>query len=543
MGMPTPFDHFPALRLQAIAERLHNSGDAGNPPSFLPDFLRRIGRDDLPLTVLARTFDQLDQALQKGALSQAGSSFVHAYLTGTAPRQLERLQILSRELQANGGDDAELHAMVKRLRTGPWVDQASEKSAARMLDSLDLRRATRALRQPGSKLAAVASRFELRPVAKRPLYASPVLPASKRLPAVRISQLTAPDGTAVAWVSSTLARGGYSKFKPAILADGRVLGLRMGRTQDKAASASRRTNTHALEPHQYISERDALVAVKNRYTPITTLVDQQGRLYELVPLADGDMNDLTRTLDAPTRARILPVALDHLLGDVARVAEAGLSHRDIKPGNVMWERDGTFALADFGFAHDGPIRDARGTPEYMAPELFDGRQPVGNGVDVWAVGLTAVELLIGAPAARQFPLSIRRNSLSDPQLSYANYQAQATAMRANYAAWRAGVGRNPPPPMSPAVAAIDAAYQQVTAADPRIADLLFFHLLNPDAAQRPSAAAAQAQLHHTVPAAQRAPTDVAQTLAHVADEGPAGLRRKQVIDALERERKFFLGLR
>ena len=542
MSMPNPFDHVPALQLQFAAERLNAQGDAGKSPSFLSDFLRRIGRDDLPVHLHARTFDQLAQALQRGVLSEAGAISVHAYLTDTMPQQLERLQVLHQKLQVDGGDDAELHAMVKRLRTSFWLNAQVHLGAAALLDALDVQRAEAAVTQPGGKLAAVAEQVGLRPVAKRPLRAGAVLPATQDFPAVRISQLTGANGAALAWVSSTLVQGGFSKFKPAILADGRVLGLRMARTLPKGPNAAGRPNTHALEVQQYLSERRALGAVQNRYEPLTTLVDQQGRLYEVVPLAEGDLYDLTQTIDDAARAQVLPVALEHLLGDLARVAEAGFRHRDIKPDNVMWQRDGSFALADFGFAHRGPIRDLNGTPEFMAPEMFDRRQPPGEGVDVWAVGLTAVGFMADADGIANFPLSFKRSQHTDPGARNADYAVQATAMRADYATWRASMKRTPSPPMSPAVAAIDAAYRKIKTADPQIADLLFFQMLNPDAAARPSAAAALAQLQRTVPAQRRVPALLGEVMHRAADESPAGRRRMEVIAHLQRERDVALGL-
>jgi len=82
--------------------------------------------------------------------------------------------------------------------------------------------------------------------------------------------------------------------------------------------------------------------------------------------------------------------------------ESGTTHRDIKLSNVLSCQDGTIKLADFGLARprfEPHLTDAGmvlGTPAYMAPEQFEGKE-VGNTVDFYAMGCLAYELLTGEP--------------------------------------------------------------------------------------------------------------------------------------------------
>src|SRR5207248_780227 len=79
---------------------------------------------------------------------------------------------------------------------------------------------------------------------------------------------------------------------------------------------------------------------------------------------------------------------------------AGVVHRDLKPQNIMVEKDGHVVVMDFGIAHSGQSRGVTqtgaflGTPEYMSPEQAQTEE-VDARSDIFSLGLIFYELLTG----------------------------------------------------------------------------------------------------------------------------------------------------
>jgi tetratricopeptide (TPR) repeat protein len=129
-----------------------------------------------------------------------------------------------------------------------------------------------------------------------------------------------------------------------------------------------------------------------------------GRPYLALEFASGGSLE-ARLRGAPQPARAAAALLETLARAVHAAHRAGVVHRDLKPGNVLFAGDGTPKIADFGLAKrlnadDGQTRadDILGTPSYMAPEQARGRNAaVGPAADVYALGAILYELLTGRP--------------------------------------------------------------------------------------------------------------------------------------------------
>lgn len=105
------------------------------------------------------------------------------------------------------------------------------------------------------------------------------------------------------------------------------------------------------------------------------------------------------------RERVL--ATDRVLDIVAQTAlalhaahQAGLVHRDIKPGNLLITPDGRVKITDFGIARIAdqvPLTatgQVMGTVQYLSPEQASGH-PASPSTDIYSLGIVAYEMLAG----------------------------------------------------------------------------------------------------------------------------------------------------
>jgi len=128
--------------------------------------------------------------------------------------------------------------------------------------------------------------------------------------------------------------------------------------------------------------------------------------------------------------RLSPDATMDIVGQAARALDAahqaGIVHRDIKPGNLLIAAGGITKITDFGIATAMQAQAAHltetgmvmGTAMYVSPEQATGA-PVGPASDVYSLGVVAYECLAGHPPFRASePLAI----------AYAHKHAPVTAL-------------------------------------------------------------------------------------------------------------------
>jgi beta-lactam-binding protein with PASTA domain/tRNA A-37 threonylcarbamoyl transferase component Bud32 len=115
--------------------------------------------------------------------------------------------------------------------------------------------------------------------------------------------------------------------------------------------------------------------------------------------------------------RIMPERAIDIAIDVCRALEAahaqGVIHRDIKPGNIMLDRNGDVKVTDFGIARVVATADTvaqtaavLGTASYLSPEQAQG-QPVDGRSDIYSLGCVIFEMVTGrAPFLGDSPVAV-----------------------------------------------------------------------------------------------------------------------------------------
>jgi serine/threonine protein kinase/Flp pilus assembly protein TadD len=105
------------------------------------------------------------------------------------------------------------------------------------------------------------------------------------------------------------------------------------------------------------------------------------------------------------RARQLVVATAILIAKqvcdgLAEAHRVGVVHRDLKPGNIMIDKEGNAKIMDFGIARSISVKGITGagvmigTPEYMSPEQVGGKE-VDQRSDIYSLGIILYEMLTG----------------------------------------------------------------------------------------------------------------------------------------------------
>jgi len=128
--------------------------------------------------------------------------------------------------------------------------------------------------------------------------------------------------------------------------------------------------------------------------------EQDGSSYLVIELVVGEpLADLLEREPVLPAARLLPILAQSARG-LHSAHEAGVVHRDVKPGNILLGRGGRVKITDFGvsLAQNQMVMTATGmvmgTAQYLSPEQAVGRAATPLS-DLYSLGIIAYEALVG----------------------------------------------------------------------------------------------------------------------------------------------------
>jgi len=149
-----------------------------------------------------------------------------------------------------------------------------------------------------------------------------------------------------------------------------------------------------------------------------------------------DLKALLRRIGHLPAGRAVRVS-EQVAEGLTEAHRAGVVHRDLKPQNIMIDREGNARIMDFGIARALRAKGITdpgmviGTPDYMAPEQLEG-QDADERTDIYALGAILYEMLTGGPPFEgETPLAVamKHKTEKPPDPRETNAQVPETLSR------------------------------------------------------------------------------------------------------------------
>jgi len=132
--------------------------------------------------------------------------------------------------------------------------------------------------------------------------------------------------------------------------------------------------------------------------------EHQGQCYLVMELLErGSLDDRLTKIGKVPEKEVLDIGIQ-IAGGLKAAFDTGLLHRDVKPGNILFNKQGVPKIVDFGLARpkdadhqaSGGAETIWGTPYYIAPEKLTARTEDFRS-DIYSLGATLFHAMTGRP--------------------------------------------------------------------------------------------------------------------------------------------------
>jgi len=206
-------------------------------------------------------------------------------------------------------------------------------------------------------------------------------------------------------VRRVLGTGGFGKvFQVAKVSGaekGKIFAMKVLRKAVMVRNKETKEVEREINVHAKL-ERDALRAVKHPFiVDLEYAFQAGGKVYMVLEYLAGGELFMQLQKERMLMEDTAIFYLSQVLLAVEHLHNLGIIYRDLKPENVMLDRQGHVKLTDFGCIKEAASDEINytfcGTVEYMAPEILNRSGRHGKEVDWWSLGILAHDMLTGSP--------------------------------------------------------------------------------------------------------------------------------------------------
>jgi serine/threonine protein kinase len=170
-------------------------------------------------------------------------------------------------------------------------------------------------------------------------------------------------------------------------------------------------------------EREAKTIAKLEHSAIVPVYDvgeEDGQPYFVMRyMTGGSLSD--RLGKGPLTMQDAAHIIERIASALDEAHAKGFIHRDLKPGNILFDRAGEPYISDFGIAKFTSSQTnvtgsaIVGTPAYLSPEQAQGDANIDGRSDIYAVGVILFEMLSGRqPYEATTPMGVVVKQITDP---------------------------------------------------------------------------------------------------------------------------------